>query len=91
MKACGDRAILRFWKSRKTFVRRASATVFMKSFSVRSQSGCVINVLRTAPVVVRPLARRRAHRKRELPAGCRFLRKPYCPETAVKHAHEMTA
>jgi CheY-like chemotaxis protein len=26
----------------------------------------------------------------ELPAGCRFLRKPYCPEAAVKHAHEMT-
>ena len=26
-----------------------------------------------------------------LPAGCRFLRKPYCPEAAVKHAHEMTA
>jgi CheY-like chemotaxis protein len=27
----------------------------------------------------------------ELPAGCRFLRKPYCPEAAVIHAHEMTA
>jgi two-component system, response regulator PdtaR len=27
----------------------------------------------------------------ELPAGSRFLRKPYCPEAAVKHAHEMTA
>jgi two-component system, response regulator PdtaR len=27
----------------------------------------------------------------ELPAGCRFLRKPYCPDAAVKHAHEMTA
>jgi two-component system, response regulator PdtaR len=27
----------------------------------------------------------------ELPPGCRFLRKPYCPEAAVTHAHEMTA
>jgi hypothetical protein len=27
----------------------------------------------------------------ELPAGCRFLWKPYCAEAAVKHAHEMTA
>jgi two-component system, response regulator PdtaR len=27
----------------------------------------------------------------ELPKGCRFLRKPYCPEAAVKHANEMTA
>ena len=26
-----------------------------------------------------------------LPEGSRFLRKPYCPEAAVKHAHEMTA
>jgi CheY-like chemotaxis protein len=26
----------------------------------------------------------------EVPAGGRFLRKPYCPEAAVKHAHEMT-
>jgi two-component system, response regulator PdtaR len=27
----------------------------------------------------------------QLPEGCRFLRKPYCPEAAVKHAQEMTA
>jgi CheY-like chemotaxis protein len=26
----------------------------------------------------------------ELPTGCRFLRKPYCPASAVRHAHEMT-
>ena len=26
----------------------------------------------------------------QLPEGCRFLRKPYCPEAAVKHAQEMT-
>jgi two-component system, response regulator PdtaR len=29
--------------------------------------------------------------KHQLPTGCRFLRKPYCPESAVRHAHEMTA
>jgi two-component system, response regulator PdtaR len=27
----------------------------------------------------------------ELPTGCRFLRKPYNPVSAVRHAHEMTA
>lgn len=27
----------------------------------------------------------------ELPTGCRFLRKPYFPESVVRHAHEMTA
>jgi two-component system, response regulator PdtaR len=27
----------------------------------------------------------------ELPVGSRFLRKPYCPDAAVKQAHEMTA
>jgi hypothetical protein len=27
----------------------------------------------------------------QLPAGCRFLWQPYCPEAGVKHAHEMTA
>jgi two-component system, response regulator PdtaR len=26
----------------------------------------------------------------ELPDGCRFLRKPYCPVSAVRHAREMT-
>jgi two-component system, response regulator PdtaR len=25
-----------------------------------------------------------------LPPGCRFLRKPYSPESAIRHAHEMT-
>jgi CheY-like chemotaxis protein len=27
----------------------------------------------------------------ELPTGCRFLRKPYCPVSVVRHAHELTA
>jgi two-component system, response regulator PdtaR len=27
--------------------------------------------------------------KHKLPAGSRFLRKPYCPEAAVNHAYEM--